>query len=190
MCAHCEDADDLMVVLMQLCVFLYFHPSIHPSMLAAILSSVKSNVNLCFPFMFTSKMDTQTHAQMYNPSHFNQHKHTHTHTGMHAHTHPFSSPSDELLSCLLGIGSMQPQSCPAANHRTMRRTLTSQACSAFASDHFNRQPSENPGGRWLEGAWRAGHPWKSKKTREAQIGNTNERRDTHSILLLNYEFIS
>lgn len=112
--------------------------------------------------------------QMYSPSHFSQHTHTHAHTV----SHPFSSPSDELLSCLLDIGSMQPQSCPAANHRTMR--WTSPACSAFASGPFNRQPSENLAGGWLGGAWRVGHTWKSKKAREAERGDTHTRKQTHS----------
>ena len=149
----------------------------------AILSSVKSTVNLCFPFMLTSKMDTHTHMQMHNPSHFwAKHTQTHTHTRAHTHahtrththlqSHPFSSPSDELLSCLLDIGSMQPQSHPAANHRTMRRTSSSPACSAFAGGHFSIRPSEILGGDWLGGARWVRHQWKQKRAGKEERGDT------------------
>lgn len=135
--------------------------SFHPSMPAAILSSassVKSTSNLCFPFMFTSKVDTHTQIDVQSIRFCLD-----THSLSLSLSHPFSSPSDELLSCLLDSGSIQPQSRQAANHRTMRLTSTSPACSAFAGRPFNRQPSENLSSRWLGGAWWAGHQWRQKK---------------------------
>lgn len=144
---------------MYFCISVYFHPHTNPSIRACSYSFIKSIVKLCFPFMFTSKMDTHTHTCRSTTITF-------THTP--SPSHPASSPSDELLSCLLDIGSMQPQFRPTANHRTMRRTSTSPACSAFAGGAFNRQPSENLGGDWLGGARRAGHRRKQKKAGEAE----------------------
>lgn len=157
------------------CISLYFHPSVHPSTPLAILSSVKSYVNLRFPFMLTSKMGT--HMQMHNPSHFSQHTLSHTHSV----SHPFSSPSDELLSCLLDIGSMRPQSRLAANHMTMRRTLTSPACSAFASSLLNRRPPENLHSGWLWGALRVGRSQGELERRETHPGNNGVKVCTNSM---------
>lgn len=136
-----------------------FHPTITAlSQTAAILSSVTSvKSQLISPFLhvYIRDADTQTHTRPLS--------------------HPFSSPSDELLSCLLYIVSMQPQSRPAASHRTMRRTPTSSACSAFAVGLFSRQPSENLGSDWLWGPQWAGHQWSTKK-----LEGDRERRQTHS----------
>lgn len=91
---NCEDADDLRVVLTQRCLSIL--SSIHPSMLAAILSSVKSNVNLCFPFMFTSKMDGRTHTLR------------HILINTHAQTHSLTLSHLPLMSCYPACWELAP----------------------------------------------------------------------------------
>lgn len=87
----------------------FFHPTITAlSQTAAILSSVTSVKS-----QLISAFLSCLHQRW---------RHTHTHVPL---SHPFSSPSDELLSCLLYIGSMQPHCSPAASHRTIMRTPTS-----------------------------------------------------------------
>lgn len=162
-------------VLMKL---LSIHASIHPSIYPGgekcpgsySFISVKSHVNLpflsCWHQRWTHAWIWTIHRILLDTTHM------HTHTCTHRESHPFTSDSDELLSCLLDIGSMQPQSRLVANHRTMGWALTLPAFSAFANSSFSRWPSENLGVGWLCEIWWAGCKWKSKKSGEAERQKT------------------